>query len=75
MINYVFCIMSIILSIIFEVIECEKIMCFYYGMYNMFQEVIVVGMLGMIIKYENISEIYILSLNEVVIVVMVSVFY
>ena len=74
-INYSSRTMSITPSTTLEAIEREKIMRPYYGTHNTSQEAIAAGMLGMTIKYENTSETYTLSLNEVATAVTVSVSY
>ncbi|MFG0702899.1 hypothetical protein ACF8FD_01790, partial [Acinetobacter sp. TYF_19] len=74
-INYSSRTMSITPSTTLEAIEREKIMQPFYGKYNTDQEAIAAGMLGMTIKYENTSETYTLSLNEVATAVTVSVSY
>ncbi|MGF2683433.1 hypothetical protein ACQUFR_11735 [Acinetobacter johnsonii] len=74
-INYSSRTMSITPSTTLEAIEREKIMRPYYGTHNTSQEAIAAGMLGMTIKYENTSETYTLSLNEVATAVSVSVSY
>ena len=74
-INYSSRTMSITPSTTLEAIEREKIMRPYYGTHNTSQEAIEAGLLGMTIKYENTSETYTLSLNEVATAVTVSVSY
>lgn len=74
-INYTSRTMNITPSTTLEAIEREKIMRPYYGTHNTSQEAIAAGMLGMTIKYENTSETYTLSLNEVATAVTVSVSY
>ena len=74
-INYSSRTMNITPSTTLEAIEREKIMQPFYGKYNTDQEAIAAGMLGMTIKYENTSETYTLSLNEVATAVTVSVSY